>query len=166
MTAAIQGWLWAISLAAMAYGAWSDLKTRTVPNKAWTRTAMLATPLLVWELFTAPLAFLIRLATALPFAAIVLVLWRTKSFGGADAKAFILLAVLLSPVGYYAPSAARIYPALDILVPSLLANEAWRRITRSPATPLMVPIAASTALAAMFGGVLWWPFVWLSRLIV
>jgi preflagellin peptidase FlaK len=86
------------------YVAWLDIKTRRVPNRTWIPLAVLAVVLLVWELIVALtggmrpgaasqfyILTLISIGFLIPLAYLF---WRIGGFGGADAKAFFIIAVL------------------------------------------------------------------------
>lgn len=148
----------------MGIAAWIDWNRRQIPNDYWRKAAWVVSPLLALELLLAPTAALWRLAS-IPFIAAVVMLWRGQAYGGADAKGIIFLAIALNPASYYAPMSARIFPALDILVVALLANEIWRRFQDTRTTPFFVPLAGATLVVAAFGCLAWWPIVWLGRLI-
>ena len=86
------------------YVAWLDIKTRRVPNQTWIPLAVLAVVLLVWELVVAMTGGM-RPGAASQFYILTLVsigfliplsylFWRIGGFGGADAKAFFIIAVL------------------------------------------------------------------------
>ncbi|MFB6142751.1 MAG: prepilin peptidase [Halorientalis sp.] len=100
-----------------AWAAVRDVRTRRVPNATWYPLAALGVVLLAWEahgvwtgaglpayrrLFA--LRVTVSLGVVVPMAYL---LWRIGGFGGADAKAFMALAVLFPtyPV-YYLPSTA------------------------------------------------------------
>jgi archaeal preflagellin peptidase FlaK len=94
----------------------SDLRTRRVPNSWWLPFAILAAVLLAADLLD-PARDWIRLAiaygTATAVAGLMYVFWRFRLFGGADAKALMVLAFLCpwpSP-----ESGAAIAPAVDAL---------------------------------------------------
>ncbi|MBV0925740.1 prepilin peptidase [Halomicroarcula limicola] len=96
------------------WAAYRDVKTRRVPNRTWVPLAALAVVLLAWDSYavltgpTSGQAFLIRVAISLGFVApLAYGFWLIGGFGGADAKAFMLIAVLFPvyPV-YYLPTAA------------------------------------------------------------
>jgi preflagellin peptidase FlaK len=86
------------------YVAWRDIATRRVPNRTWIPLAILAVVLLVWELYvvlTGDLAgfqqrqFYIRVAISVGFIIpLTYLFWLIGGFGGADAKAFFIIAVL------------------------------------------------------------------------
>jgi preflagellin peptidase FlaK len=86
------------------YVAWRDVETRRVPNRTWYPLAALAVVMLVWEAVstftgTTPAYeqrfFVIRVAVSVGFVApLAYLFWRIGGFGGADAKAFMVIAVL------------------------------------------------------------------------
>nr|WP_159763695.1 A24 family peptidase [Halovenus carboxidivorans] len=94
------------------YVAWRDIETRRVPNRTWIPLALLAVVLLVWELYavtTGDVAafrqrqFYIRVAISLGFIVpITYLFWLIGGFGGADAKAFFIIAVLFPTYPEYA----------------------------------------------------------------
>jgi preflagellin peptidase FlaK len=91
-----------LALPVFGWAAWHDVKTRRVPNKTWYPLAALAVVLLVWDGVTAmgapPLQrklFLFHVAVSLGFVApLVVAFWWFRAFGGADAKAFLVIALL------------------------------------------------------------------------
>lgn len=94
----------------------SDLRTRRVPNSWWLPFAVLAGLLLVADLLD-PARDWLRLAVTYGIATVVAglmyVFWRFRLFGGADAKALMVLAFLCpwpSPQG-----AVSLAPAVDAL---------------------------------------------------
>nr|WP_240147603.1 prepilin peptidase [Halorussus sp. JP-T4] len=84
------------------WAAWRDVKTRRVPNRTWYPLAALAVVLLVWDGWQAlagtpfeTRAFAVRAAVSLGFVApLVVAFWWFRAFGGADAKAFLVVAAL------------------------------------------------------------------------
>ncbi len=76
----------------LAYASYCDIKTGQVPNKTWIYTpiglAMTTLSLLVYPILTALTLVSITMATALS-----LLLFYFGAWGGADAKALILIAV-------------------------------------------------------------------------
>lgn len=87
-----------------AYVAVLDIRTRRVPNRTWIPLAALAVLLLVWDILrvmtgdTGPVTrqnfyiqTLISIGLVIPLA---YVFWLVGGFGGADAKAFFVIAVL------------------------------------------------------------------------
>ena len=105
-----------VAVPVFGWAAYRDVKTRRVPNRTWTPLAVLAVVLLLWDAYTVwtgPTAvgqrlFLIRVAISLGFVVpLSYGFWLIGGFGGADAKAFMLVAVLFPvyPV-YYLPNVA------------------------------------------------------------
>jgi len=88
-----------------AWVAYRDIETRRVPNRTWYPLAALGVVLLAWDalaLFGGGTAvwqrerFLIGVGFSLLFVVpLVYVFWLIGGFGGADAKAFFVIAVLL-----------------------------------------------------------------------
>jgi preflagellin peptidase FlaK len=84
------------------WAAWRDVKTRRIPNRTWYPLAALAVVLLAvegWQAWTGTAyetrAFALRTAISLGFVApLVLAFWWFRAFGGADAKAFLVVAAL------------------------------------------------------------------------
>ncbi|WP_435177363.1 prepilin peptidase [Halorussus sp. AFM4] len=84
------------------WAAWRDVKTRRIPNRTWYPLAALAVVLLAWEGWQAwtgtpyeTRAFAVRAAVSLGFVApLVVAFWWFRAFGGADAKAFLVVAAL------------------------------------------------------------------------
>ena len=100
-----------VAVPVFGWAAYRDVKTRRVPNRTWTPLAVLAVVLLLWDTYTVwtgPTAvgqrlFLIRVAISLGFVIpLSYGFWLIGGFGGADAKAFMLIAVLFPvyPVYY------------------------------------------------------------------
>jgi len=100
-----------LAVPVFGYVAWRDVRTRRVPNRTWYPLAGLAVVLLAWEAFEllggATYAFeqrlfAIRLAVSLGVVApLAYLFWRLGGFGGADAKAFFVLAVLFPTYPHY-----------------------------------------------------------------
>lgn len=94
------------------YVAWRDIATRRVPNRTWIPLAVLAVVLLVWEIYvvtTGDLAsfrqqrFYVRVAVSIGFIIpLTYLFWLIGGFGGADAKAFFIIAVLFPTYPEYA----------------------------------------------------------------
>ncbi|MFW6265159.1 MAG: prepilin peptidase [Halanaeroarchaeum sp.] len=90
-----------VAVPVIGWAAYRDLRTRRVPNALWGPLALLAVALLVWEGFQlagSPFWRLWALRVALSIGIVVPLaygFWYVGGFGGADAKAFMVLAVLL-----------------------------------------------------------------------
>lgn len=158
--------LWALAIWVGALAGWLDWKQRRVPNWLWIVALVFATPLLLMELLTAPLAGLIRLASSGAFFGIVWFLWRTRAFGGADAKGFGFFSLAMSPVGYYNPYHGKFFPAMDVLVTVILLSEILRRVFQERTMPMFSVAAPPLFLVSVTGGLVWWPIIWLVRLFV
>ena len=101
-----------LSLPVFAWVAYRDVRTRRVPNPAWYPLAALAVILLVWELgpvlLSGPATLSERrllLGTALSVGIVVPLsygFWLVGGFGGADAKAFFVIALLFPTYPHYA----------------------------------------------------------------
>ncbi len=108
-----------------AYVAWRDVQTRRVPNKTWIPLAVLALVLLVWEVVRATTGVMDEREARLFYRGVLVsvgfliplsyLFWRIGGFGGADAKAFFVVAVLLPT-----------YPTYEV----------WRLGLRGVLTPL------------------------------
>ncbi|KTG20126.1 A24 family peptidase [Haloferax profundi] len=87
----------------LAWTAWRDIRTRRVPNVVWYPLAALGLVLLVWEtLGHLPVEtvfdrlYLIRVGVSVFFVVpLSYMFWRLGGFGGADAKALMVFAILL-----------------------------------------------------------------------
>jgi preflagellin peptidase FlaK len=92
--------------------AWRDIKTRRVPNRTWYPLAGLAVVLLAWEtamVLTGDVAsfrrrqFFIRTVLSVGFLIpLSYLFWLVGGFGGADAKAFFVVALLFPTYPEYA----------------------------------------------------------------
>lgn len=102
MFASVPDLLRLLALPVLAWAAWQDLETRRVPNRTWLPLAALAVALLSWEGAGALVAGgfdLVSFAVGTSISLLVVapaayLFWRLGAFGGADAKALIVLAVL------------------------------------------------------------------------
>ena len=91
-----------LTLPYFGYVAYRDIRTRRIPNRLWLPLAALAVVLLVWELLALGDAtalerrrFFVRVAFSAGFVIpLSYLFWRLGGFGGADAKAFFIIAVL------------------------------------------------------------------------
>jgi preflagellin peptidase FlaK len=92
-----------VAIPAFAWAAWQDIHTRRIPNRLWPPLLALGGILIVWEAvqffaFGTPGGelFAIQVGISLLFVGVGgYVLWWVGAFGAADAKALIVLAVLL-----------------------------------------------------------------------
>jgi preflagellin peptidase FlaK len=101
------------------YVAWRDIRTRRVPNKLWLPLLLGGIALLGWELYgvvtenlqpafnplfypITPEEFYIQVLVSIGFLVpLSYIFWRIGGFGGADAKAFMVLAVLFPTYPLY-----------------------------------------------------------------
>jgi preflagellin peptidase FlaK len=91
-----------LAIPVFGWAAWRDVETRRVADETWYPLAALAVVLLLWEGWVAwhapPLErrwFLLGVVVSLGFVApMVLVFWWFRAFGGADMKAFLVVAAL------------------------------------------------------------------------
>ncbi|WP_058827429.1 A24 family peptidase [Haloferax sp. Q22] len=92
-----------VVLPVLAWTAVRDVRTRRVPNVVWYPLAALGVVLLAWELVghlppetVFDRLYLIRVAVSICFVVpLSYLFWRLGGFGGADAKALMVFAVLL-----------------------------------------------------------------------
>ena len=93
-----------VAVPALGWAAYRDVKTRRVPNDLWYPLALLALALLGVEVFQLAAGgggvpfhlFLVRVAVSvLVVIPLTYGFWYFGGFGGADAKAFMMLALLL-----------------------------------------------------------------------
>lgn len=122
MYASIPDLLRLLAVPALGWAAVRDWKTRRVPNDLWTPLAFLGFALLFWEgllalgqpggfqLFVVQVAFSVLFVVPLAYG-----FWYVGGFGGADARAFMVLAVLMPTYPYY-EVAGHALPAVDTLV--------------------------------------------------
>jgi preflagellin peptidase FlaK len=88
-----------LAVPVFGWAAYRDIKTRRVPNRTWYPLAALGVALLVWEgsraLAVDDRFFLLQVGISLGFVIpLATAFWYMGSFGGADAKAFYVLALL------------------------------------------------------------------------
>jgi preflagellin peptidase FlaK len=123
-----------------AWVAYTDVKTRRVANRVWYPLAGLAVVLLVWDALAlfggdasafARQRFLVGVAFSLLFVVpLVYVFWAVGGFGGADAKAFFVIAVLfpvfpdynLWELGYTGLELPVVRPSLPVFSLTILSN--------------------------------------------
>ncbi|MGB9964543.1 A24 family peptidase C-terminal domain-containing protein [Halobacterium sp. CBA1126] len=115
MDASIPDLLRLLVVPALGWAAVRDVRTRRVPNGLWRPLVLLGAVLVVWEGYAAlgtPYAFqpfAVRVAFSLLFVVpLAYAFWYVGGFGGADARAFMTLAVLYPT-----------YPAYELLGYSL-----------------------------------------------
>jgi preflagellin peptidase FlaK len=121
-----------LAVPVFGWTAYRDIKTRRVPNKTWLPLAVLAVILLCWDTYavvTGPTSghrFFIQVALSLGLVApLAYGFWLIGGFGGADAKAFILIAVLFPvyPTYYLAGVALPLAPSrVGVFSLTILSN--------------------------------------------
>ena len=101
MVASIPDLLRLLVVPALGWAAYLDVRTRRVPNDLWRPLVLLGAVLLLWEGFWKlgdPVVFqpfAVRVAFSLLFVVpLAYAFWYVGGFGGADARAFMTLAVL------------------------------------------------------------------------
>ena len=110
-----------------------DVETRRVPNRTWLAPLALAVALLAWDAHSALTAdglvrrlFLLRAGLSLGVVAPMgYLFWRIGAFGGADAKAVIVLALLFPTYPTYTLAGVTLpyaTPALGVFSLSILSN--------------------------------------------
>jgi preflagellin peptidase FlaK len=135
-----------------AWAAYRDVRTRRLPNRLWPPLALVGLVALAWDAVVRyPFVgaddrlFLVRVGFAvlflLPFSYVA---YLMRAFGGADAKAMMVLALAFPAVPAYAlPSAL-----IDVLPPSVLT--ALPRLS----LPLYPSLLGVTAMATLTNAVL------------
>ncbi len=111
MVATLPDLLRLVAVPVFGYVAWRDIETRRVPNETWYPIAALAAILLAWDAAALFLGdafayerrlFVIRVAVSLGLVApLAYLFWRFGAFGGADAKAFFVVALLFPTYPHY-----------------------------------------------------------------
>ncbi len=114
----------------LIYSCYSDMKTRTVSNKVWKFMLAGAIPFLVYDIQASGIPYLwqILISTSIMFF-IAYVLFFTGAFGGADAKALIVLSILFP-----------VYPAF-ILHKPLLGLFSFSLLSNAVILAIIVPIS-------------------------
>jgi len=110
-----------LAVPVFGWAAWRDVKSRRVPNKtwppllalgllalAWQATSLHATGGYRWQLFVRQVAISLGLVVPLAYA-----FWWIGGFGGADAKALMVLAVLLPTFPSYFLAGGAEYPLVQ-----------------------------------------------------
>jgi len=97
-----------LAVPVLGWAAYSDIKTRRVPNRTWYPLIALGIVLLIWDAlalgFEGPRfnRFLFQTIIGVGVvSALVMGFWFIGSFGGADAKAFLTIAVLFPTYPVY-----------------------------------------------------------------
>lgn len=121
-----------VAVPVFGWAAYRDVKTRRVPNKTWLPLGALAIALLLWESYTVvtgPMSgrlFFFRVVISLVFVIpLSYGFWLIGGFGGADAKAFMLLAILFptNPTYYVGSMTFPVDPSmLGVFSVTILSN--------------------------------------------
>jgi preflagellin peptidase FlaK len=157
-----------LAVPVLGWAAYRDIRTRRVPNRTWLPLGALGVVLLAVDLWAVvpPATFtdrlvLLRTAISLGFVApLAYLFWRLGGFGGADAKALIVLAVLFPTFPtYFLPGIALpvAVPTLGVFSMTILTNTvvlglayplgvALRNVLRRDIAPVML-LGHRTAVA-------------------
>ncbi len=157
----------------LGWAAWRDVKTRRVPNRTWSPLVALALLLLVvesvailqgvgslWSLdlirdqfLFAPQAYFLRVALSVGFIVpLTTAFWYMGAFGGADAKAFYAVALLLP-----------VYPVYELasltlpLEPTLVGVFSLTVLSNTVVVGAVYPFAV--ALGNLLRGHVDWPML-------
>lgn len=158
-TASVPDLLRLVAVPAFAYAAWTDLRARRVTNRLWPPLVGLGVVLLAVEgVGRVPPAtlgdrlFLVRVAASVGILVpLSYAFWRLGGFGGADAKAFMTVAVLLPTYpGYFLPGVA--LPAVRTQVGLFSLTVVTNCVMLGLAYPLVV--GARNAVAGEFDPVM------------
>jgi len=106
----------AVILATLALGSYMDLKKREIEDKVWVIGGIAGLPITILQLVSGPElapAYLLSIGVTL---LIVVVLAYADMMGGADLKAFIMLALLELPSSR---TRLTVFPAISVLVNSV-----------------------------------------------
>jgi preflagellin peptidase FlaK len=153
-----------LAVPVFVWAAVRDVRTRRVPNATWLPVAGLGVALLGWEAWTlwtgtvSPLGqrlFLVHVAVSLgvvaPFAYL---LWRIGGFGGADAKAFMALAILFPsyPSFYLAEAALPLVESrLGVFSLTVLSNTVLAGLAYPVVLALRNAVAGHRSWVALVG---------------
>jgi preflagellin peptidase FlaK len=149
-----------LAVPVLGWAAYRDIQTRRVPNRTWLPLGVLGLVLLAVDLWgvVPPATFtdrlvLLRTTISLGFVApLAYLFWRLGGFGGADAKALIVLAVLFPTFPtYFLPGVALpvVVPTLGVFSMTILTNTvvlglayplgvALRNVLRRDVAPVML----------------------------
>ncbi len=118
----------AVSIVILLYSSWSDYKTREVSNKVWAIYAPIALVLSISELLLFEQAQIVFFALGVGITVgIAFLLFYTGSFGGADSKALMCIAVALpfAPLALFTPIfSSAISPTSQIIFPITIFGNA------------------------------------------
>jgi preflagellin peptidase FlaK len=159
-----------VAVPVLGWAAYRDVETRRVPNRTWLPLGVLGLVLLAVDLWavvppTTVTDRLVLLRTAISLgvvAPLAYLFWRLGAFGGADAKALIVLAVLFPTVPTYVLSDVAlpvVVPTLGVFSMTILTNTvvlglayplgvALRNVLRRDVAPVML-LGHRTRVAAL-----------------
>lgn len=125
-----------------AWIAWRDIRTRRVPNKVWLPLIVIGLGLFLWEAWsvmgTSQWRFFATPASMSIFVMIpaAYLLWSIGAFGGADAKAIMVLSIFFPTYPeYFRGSEA--YP----IVESTIGSFSFTILSNAVALAVMIPVA-------------------------
>ncbi|XVH32745.1 prepilin peptidase [Haloferacaceae archaeon DSL9] len=135
-------------LPVFAWAAWRDIETRRIPNRLWPPLAVGGLCLLLWEAArfapfeaVAGRLFVFQVALSLGLVApLGYLFWRLGGFGGADAKALIVVAVLLPTFPAY-----RLGESVVPAVPSVAGVFSFTVLTNTVIFAAAVPLALAAS---------------------
>ncbi|THE65385.1 A24 family peptidase [Salinadaptatus halalkaliphilus] len=155
-------------LPVFAWVAVRDIKTRRVSSEVWIPLAVLAGVLLVWDGWLAWEAggtvwtheFVLPAAISVGFVVpIAYLFWWFGGFGGADAKALLVLAVLFPTIPQYTLGEV----SLPLATPAIGAFS-FTILVNAVLVGVLVPVALAirNGAAGRFGAVMFvgWPIAW------
>ena len=156
-----------VALPVFAYAAYRDVETRRIPGEFWIPVGALAALLLAWDGWVAwhagPeewVAFVVPAAISLGFVVpLAYLFWWFGAFGGADAKALFVIALLLPAYPEYVLGGL----ALP-LEPTPIGSFAFSVLSNAVLVALVLPlfIAGRNGLAGRISGLMFlgWPISW------
>lgn len=112
------------------YLSWKDIRTRTVENKYWVPLLVVGAVLLFWEgvvAYNSPswrYFWLSSISSVFFFIPLMYVFWYMGAFGGADAKAFMAIALFIPsyPTYYLESIAVPVTNGLNVFAFAVLTN--------------------------------------------
>ncbi|WP_324760320.1 A24 family peptidase [Haloarcula montana] len=145
-----------VAVPVFGWAAYRDVKTRRIPNRIWGPLALFAVALLVWDTYTVVNGtggrlFFLRVAISLGFVMpLSYLFWRIGGFGGADAKAFMLIAVLFPVYPTYLLSSPSVALPLE---PTTLGVFSLTILSNTVLAGVVYPlgVAASNVARGEFG---------------
>ena len=131
------------------YVAWRDIETRRVRNRTWYPLAVLAVVLFAWETFAVVTGdvtsferqrYYVRVGVSIGFIVpLTYLFWLIGGFGGADAKAFFIIAVLFPT-----------FPEYSLAAVGVEGTFATLPVVESTVGVFSLTILSNTVLAGVF----------------